>query len=32
MFIQFKIESQARFEASEAYDRTKKQLRKKYNL
>ena len=32
MFIQFKIESQARFEASEAYDRSKKQLRKKYNL
>lgn len=28
MFIQFKIESQARFEASEAYDRSKKQLRK----
>ena len=32
MFIQFKIESQARFEASEAYRKTKKNLKKKYNI
>ena len=32
MFIQFKIESQARFEASETYDRIKKQSKKKYNI
>lgn len=32
MFIQFKIEDQARFEASEAYRKTKKNLKKKYNI
>ena len=32
MFIQFKIEDHARFEASGAYNRTKKQLKKKYNI
>ena len=32
MLIQFKIENYARFEASEVYNRTKKQLKKKYNI
>ena len=32
MLIQFKIENYARVEASEVYNRTKKQLKKKYNI
>ena len=32
MFIQFNIEHLSRFEASEAYRKTKKNLKKKYNI